>query len=242
MKILDYTHLWENLYYKEKTTKTKLFLHHTAGLNIFGSELWLRRLSSKAFRENNYYIGVHYYISLYGEVMKSIPEENWAWHSGTGTPSIDKSSIAIELENLGFLKEINSKEFIDLYNNKWVLKQKKENGILILKNALYPNQTIEIKKYESWRNYEYYHLYSEEQIKTLIQLCREIFSRNPLINKKIYNINFFLPENNIFPKVINFSGVVTHVQFLDKNKKWDLSIAFSEWYNSFVKELNLNIV
>jgi hypothetical protein len=240
-KIEDRTHLWDGLYYKEKTQKNKIILHHTAGLNINSAELWLRMSSSKAWRESKYYIGVHYYIGIQGEIIKTIPEEFWAWNTGTGNSSYDKSSISIEIENLGYLKPINDKTFIDIYQNRWNLVEQK-NDIYTLTNG---KNKIEVKKLDKeWRGYSFYHLYSDKAIQSLFSLMEEIFNNSMhKIERKIYRKELFFPEDvdwSLKTKILYFSGIITHVQLLGKKLKWDLSPVFP--YEDMVKKFNLVVI
>lgn len=239
MKLIDFSKKWGGLHYPIPQEKSILFLHHTAGLSVHSSEEWLRISSSKSYREKNFFVGVNYFVGLDGTIIKAIPEEYWAWHSGTGNSNIDRSSISIELENLGYLSRASDKVFVDLYNREWEL-EKEDGDVLHLKYKSFQGFefAIEVKKYKKWRGYEYYHTYSKEQIEALIELSEELFSRH-YIPKKIFKLENFLPENEIYSKVKDFKGVVNHSQFLGNKIKWDLSIAFSDWYYYFCKRLNL---
>lgn len=230
LKILDYTNYWKDLYYKESTKKTKIVLHHTAGYDIYSSEFWLRKLSSKSYRESNYYVGVHYFIDRDGTIIQTIPLENWAYHSGTGNSNIDKSSISIELANLGYLND----EYKDLYNNQWNLDKNKG----IFSKYKYEFVVLENK----WRNYKIYEKYNEKQIEALCNLLDYLFDVYK-IEKTIFKKEKFLPEENVYNEVIKSNcSIITHCQLLGKKPnyiKWDLSIVFP--YEQFVKNLDLKI-
>lgn len=242
MKLIDFSKKWGGLHYPIPQEKSILFLHHTAGLSVHSSEEWLRISSSKSYREKNFFVGVNYFVGLDGTIIKAIPEEYWAWHSGTGNSNIDKSSISIELENLGYLNSITSKVFNDLYNREWVLEKEVEDKIYLKHKSSYAGElSIVVKRFPKWRGFEYYHLYSKEQIDSLIALSSELFSRHP-IPKRIFKLRDFLPDNKIYERVREFKGVVNHSQFLGNKVKWDLSIAFSDWYDYFVNQLNLSVI
>lgn len=242
LNIKDFSNKWDGLYYRIPYEKNVIFLHHTAGLNIYSSEEWLRISSSKTYRERGFYVGVNYFIGLDGTIIKAIPDSYWAWHSGTGNSSIDRSSISIELENLGFLNKVSDSIFLDLYNRKWELEKIDGDILFLYHKSFYGGDLkIKVKKFKKWRLFEYYHIYSKEQIDSLINLCKNLFLNNP-VPKKILSLNEFLPENDIYSKIKDFKGVVNHSQFLGSKIKWDLSIAFSDWYYYFADNLNLNIV
>jgi N-acetyl-anhydromuramyl-L-alanine amidase AmpD len=236
VEILDLSNLWRDFYYKEITRKNKIFLHHTAGYDVFSAEKWLRMSSSKSFRDSGYFVGVHYFIGKNGIILKCIPEENWAWHSGTGLVEIDKSSIAIEIDNLGFMKQVSKDYLEDIYNNRFYI-----TGIQgdIIK-AKINNFEFEFKKLDyKWRGYDIYNIYSKESVESLFYLMEQLFSRHS-IDKKICKREKFFPEDASYSDAksfIGFSGIVTHVQFLGKTKKWDLSPVFP--YEEMVKRFNL---
>jgi len=245
--IVDYTELWEGLYYKQSTPKNKILLHHTAGYNIESAEYWLRMSSSKAYRESKYFIGVHYFIGKDGKIIKTIPEEYWAWNTGTGMSAIDKSSIAIELDNLGYIKKLTDKTFIDIYNNKWTLISTEINGNQKLYKLKLNNYIIYAKELENeWRGQKYFAIYTEPLINSLFELMEDIINRHN-IKRQIHSKNEFFPNDVSYwdgIKMINFSGIITHVQLLGKNKngyiKLDLSPVFP--YEKMVETLKLNIV
>jgi len=234
---------WKGLYYEEKTPKNKIILHHTAGYDLYSAEQWLRISSSKAWREGKYYIGVHYWIGRDGTILQSIPEENWAWNTGTGIDRLDKACIAIEIDNLGYAIK-NGNYLKDIYNNSFLIKNDEIDKATVELRRDKKSTFFTFKKLEkAWRNYMWYEEYSEEAINALINLVADILKRHPTIERKIYPFEFFFPEDVTTyerSRFLSFSGIITHCQLLGKNQKWDLSPVFP--YERFVKELNLQIV
>jgi len=239
LKVLDYTDLWNGLYYKEVTDKDKIILHHTAGYDLYSAEQWLRISSSKAWRENKYYIGVHYFIGRDGTILKCIPEENWAWNTGTGISKLDKSCIAIEIDNLGYAKR-EGKYLIDLYNNKFLIEEETDDYV----KATFRKYSFTFRKLSTiWRGYSFFEEYSFRSIESLFFLLDSIFSNNPNIQKKIHSFQKFFPEDVSFidrQKFLFFSGIITHCQLLGKNQKWDLSPVFP--YTELVNSFNLEVI
>ena len=128
--IIDYRKKWDYLSYKSKSEKKIIFLHHTAGYDVFSAEDWLYKLSLKNYREKNSLVGVNYYIGKDGTIIYAIDNEKWAWHSATANVDFESKTISIELDNLGFMRYDDSKKYlIDLYNNKWLIKDKYKNLI-----------------------------------------------------------------------------------------------------------------
>jgi hypothetical protein len=249
MNIVNRTKLWENLYYKDECIKNKIILHHTASAgNIFQDEYYLRISSSKAFRDKGYYIGVNYYVGRDGTIIKAIPDQNWAWNTGTGSITLERQLISIEIDNLGYLDRLSKDQFQDIYNQRWEVIDH-NNDLYTITNG---NQEIVIKELPNeWRGYKYYEIYDDTLIDTLCQLLETIFKDNPFIKRKIMTKDKFLPEQKLpLSDILKFSGIITHVQLLgekprpntNKNysyKKWDLSIVFP--YEKLVKNLNLEI-
>ena len=245
--IIDYRKKWDYLSYKSESKKKIIFLHHTAGYDVFSAEDWLYKLSLKNYREKNSLVGVNYYIGKDGTIIYAIDNEKWAWHSATANVDFESKTISIELDNLGFMRYDDSKKYlIDLYNNKWLIKDKHKN-LIYASFRTYNFEFIELEK--SWRGFNIYHKYSESQINSLILLVDNLI-RGFNIERKISKN--FLPEQATLNSYVlkDFSGIVNHSQFMGVKTystnyldiirsyvKWDLSIVFP--INEFKQKLNL---
>lgn len=87
-----------NKYYKDVYNKKQITLHHTvSGPGIRGDlATW------KKFNSN---IGTCVIIDRDGTINQLFSSKFWAYHLGCGKSSLDKHSIAIELDNWGQLEE-----------------------------------------------------------------------------------------------------------------------------------------
>ncbi|GIW22519.1 MAG: hypothetical protein KatS3mg068_1526 [Candidatus Sericytochromatia bacterium] len=248
INLIDYKKNWNPLSYKGNK-KTIIFLHHTAGYDIYSAHDWLYKLSLKHYREGNYLTGVNYFIGKDGTILQAIEEDRWAWHSGTGDKKFEAKTISIELDNLGFMWFLDKNTLVDLYNNKWEIVSRKDNEI----KAKLGRLTFDFVYLEKpWRGFQVYHKYSKKQIDSLVNLLDDIIKRNG-ISRQIHKN--FLPEKKTLntSDLYDFSGIVNHVQFMgnisrsdhyiDKiksYKKWDLSIVFP--VEELISRLNLEVI
>lgn len=86
---------WDR-YYKEEYNKKQIVLHHTvSGPGIRGDLLTWVQYSSK--------IAVCLIIERDGKINQLFSSKYWGYHLGAGKSSLDKHSIAIELDNWGGL-------------------------------------------------------------------------------------------------------------------------------------------
>ena len=213
--------LWpKDHYYVRKVKTDLLLLHHKLGYGMRSSANWLKHLTAKNNLRGKAHIGVHYFVDRNGDRLQTIPEDGYAFHLGVGSKlGVDRRSIAIELANLGYFREVDGK-LLDFYGRKVNLKKYKN----------YPSKP--------WRNHENWEAYYEKQIDSLIELCDHILVDNPDI-PRVIPANFF-PDNPVNrTKLAAFKGVLSHTHFRKGTEKWDVSIAFEEHYERFVKDLNL---
>ena len=100
---------WDR-YYKEKFEKKQIVLHHTvSGPGIRGD-----LITWKKFRSN---IATCMIVERDGKINQLFSSKYWGYHLGAGKASLDKHSIAIELDNWGQLEEKNGK-LLTVYNSK----------------------------------------------------------------------------------------------------------------------------
>lgn len=94
---------WDR-YYKEEFQKTQIVLHHTvSGPGIRGD-----LVTWKKYKSN---IATCMIIDRDGTINQLFSSKYWGYHLGAGKSSLDKHSIAIELDNWGQLDERNGKLF-----------------------------------------------------------------------------------------------------------------------------------
>jgi len=89
-------------YYKEKFSKNQIVLHHTvSGPGITGD--------LNTWKKYNSHIATCVIIDRDGTINQLFPSKYWGYHLGCGKSSLDKHSIAVELDNWGQLEERNGK-------------------------------------------------------------------------------------------------------------------------------------
>lgn len=98
-------------YYDKEHTKEGIVIHHTAGF------LW-GDLGSCT--RNNYHVSVAFVIGRNGVIYKLFDPKLWSGHIGScdsnSSNAIDKKTIAIEISNLGYLKDTGGSNDEWLYN------------------------------------------------------------------------------------------------------------------------------
>lgn len=189
-------------YVNEITFKDTIVLHHTAGGNYKGTIAhWL----SKPDR-----VATHFIIDRDGTIVQTIPIECWAFHLGVSardnkvsrefrknTEKLDKKCISIELCSYGQLIKKGDK-FFNIYNKE------------------VPKEQVDTLTY-SFRGYDYYEKYTEEQLRSLKKLLEQLLKEHPHIPlQKDYSNIFDINQDALSGK----PGIFTHVSYRT-NGKWD---------------------
>lgn len=192
-------------YYSEKTDKTHILLHHTAGGNISGAlDTWAKNKNGK--------VGAHFVIGRAGEIVQAIPLDNWAYTLGLQKDDNwrykslwEKGAISIELVNWGFLAHTNT---------GW----KSYAGTTI-------NSAEVIQLEKPFRGYNAYQDYTAAQIKALGDLLLYI-QNTKNIPLRVENVNSFFDNKiqfyrNLSPESLGDKQTIfTHVNFRSTGK-WD---------------------
>lgn len=155
----------ENQYIKQETTKTQLYLHHTAGNpNPFATFDWWAStperiatcivIGGKPGSTGNW---------KDGEIVQGFSSKYWAYHLGLkkeifdfyGLPykSLDKNSIAVEICNWGQLTKGTDGKFRNYVNRVVPFDEVCELDV-------------------PYRGYKYYHAYTDAQIESLYELMK----------------------------------------------------------------------
>lgn len=181
---------WDK-YYKEEYEKKQIVLHHTvSGPGIRGD-----LLTWKKYKSN---IGTCLIVERDGTIKQLFSSRYYAYHLGAGKPYLDKTSIAIELDNWGQLEEKNGK----LY-------------------TIYGNEVdVETVHYsEGFRGEQLFEAYSIAQLRSVGELL--------LLWNKTYNIPLQYNEDmwDVSKKALRGDpGVWTHVSYRpwpSSRNKWD---------------------
>ena len=153
-------------------------------------------LTSLKFRYNEAYDKIpHFVISQKGEILQLIPETGYSNFFYDST--VNKNSIIISLENLG-----------------WLEKKPLSNQYISWNGGIYNGEPYEKK----WRDYFFWHPYSEIQLTNTLALCEKLCNELKIPKK-------FSGHNTKIEGIINFDGIVSRSnydsRFTDLNPSFD---------------------
>lgn len=115
-------------------------------------------LMSLKYRMNGKFNRVpHYIISKNGDIIQTLPNE--AYSDYFKEPNVNRNSIIISFENLGWLEKVPLKDY---YTN-WI-------------SNIYKGVPYEKK----WRDYFFWDPYTEEQINATVELVDSLFQKNKI--------------------------------------------------------------
>jgi len=180
---------------KKKSKKTQIFLYDTQRrMDDF--------LGKIKYRLNGEYEDIpHYVVSKLG-VIYQLFDTN---HSSNtfNDPHVDKKQIKIAIENLGWL----NKDTITgvLYN--WIGDPYRGEPHI-----------------RNWRNYYFWDVYSETQLKSLSELCNELCDKHKIIKQVV-------PSHGYFENASNFRGIVCKSNFSSIYTDINPSFNFGVFFN-----------
>ena len=130
----------------ENTDKKQIILTHTSRyINDY--------LQSLKYRHNGDYTKIpNYVIGRDGKILQLLNNEECS--QIFKNPDIDNNSVVISLENIGWLQ----KEPLTNHYVNWI-------------GDIYNGKVFERK----WRDYYFWQPYTDEQIESLVSLCKKIF-------------------------------------------------------------------
>ena len=181
---------------RRKSKKTQIFLYDTQRrMDDF--------LGKIKYRLNGKYDDVpHYVISKLGVVYQLFDTD----HSSTtfDNPEIDKKQIKIAVENLGWL----NKDTITgvLYN--WIGDPYRGEPHI-----------------RNWRNYYFWDVYSETQLKSLSELCNELCDKHKITKQVV-------PSHGYLENASNFRGIVCKSNFSSIYTDINPSFNFGVFFNN----------
>jgi len=182
---------------KSKNKKQIILTHTGRNLDDY--------LTGLSFRHNGRYNKVpNYVISENGEITNLLKNDEYS--KVFEEDKINKNSIIICLENLGWL---NKEPLKDYYVN-WI-------------GDIYNGKVVDKK----WRDYFYWHPYSEVQLHSTVFLCKKLFEETNIKRDVV-------GHNTKINGIEKFEGVVTKSNFDIENT--DLSPAFN--FELFSKLIN----
>ena len=90
MEIKDYL-LSATEYFQESNKKTNLVLHHTASGPI------AENVAAWWNQDKTQIVATNFVMGRDGKIIRTVPEEYWAWNLGIGNGYIERKTLSIEL-------------------------------------------------------------------------------------------------------------------------------------------------
>jgi len=165
--VINKLYLPTDEYVNASTTKTWLFLHHTAGGHNPYATIKQWDSDTRGRIATQYVIGnkstSNAEVKYDGEVVECFPDGNWAYHLGdNGSAKLHPDSIGIEICSYGYLV-------------------KKDGKYYTYVNSIVPEDQVCDLGFK-FNGHQYYHKYTDAQIESTRKLIKEIVRRNPSIN------------------------------------------------------------
>jgi len=178
------------IYYPEETNKIQIVLHHTA-VNAPIENI------VRNWRELSSHVSTHFIINRDGDYDQLFPLKYWGNHIGAkrkGNSYLQKHTISIELEGLGFLKYVNGTGALQGggFRDTARFKQGSETftykdlkqGLdypAVAKPVVILSSDDSIRSMSSYRGYTYYQAYTPPQLATLKKVLTQIQGEYPNI-------------------------------------------------------------
>lgn len=196
----------ESYYYKEVFPKKRIVVHYTAGY-VKGD--------IAALTTPGKHVSVPFVVARDGTIYNLWPSKYWSYHLGKGAQGgnteMSRSSVAIELSNLGYLRP-KGNNLVTYFGN--------DDVYCTL------DDTDSYRKLAApYRGYTHFATFTDAQYRSLANLLRYL--------TRTYDIPpAFLPEpqrHDVYPGVDKFRGITTHVNYQPQSYgKWDIGPSF-DW-------------
>lgn len=167
-------------YFEGPTRKEWLFLHHTAGWHNPYNVIKDWAADDRGAVATEFVIGglsVKGNDTKYdGEVVQAFPQGGYGWHLGIGNNEMHRNSVGIEVCSFGQLTKDGYNKSINGVQT-WIPLTKGKFYTYVGTEAD-PGQVINLDKV--YRNYTYWHRYSDKQIVALKELILYIANRDSI--------------------------------------------------------------
>jgi N-acetylmuramoyl-L-alanine amidase len=193
----------DSFYYQAIFPKKKIVLHFTMGY-----------LKGDVAMLTTQHVSVPFLVGRNGSIYNLFASKYWSYHLGSGTSggntAMSRECIGIEISNIGPLKKIGN-NLVTTYSNSDVYCSLDETQYYV-------------KLDSSFRGYEYYAKFTDNQYNSLIKLLKFLCGR--------YNIpKTFLSPSKRYQTLsanefTNFSGIASHINC--RSDKVDIGPAF-DW-------------
>lgn len=182
-------YLTNGQYITEVFEKRAIILHHTIGLSADSAWRWWNSTPER--------VGTAYIIDRDGKILECFDPKFWIYQLGLKGADgwLERRSIGIELVSAGPLRLIdNQYRFYPLWPNMTRYNVIDEKDVFRVKNM--------------WRGAEFYHKYSDLQIKALSELILYLYEIFPAIGKDIDWKNFYQYNEKVYKDHI--PGIWSH--------------------------------
>lgn len=214
MGLTIYDHLLsEDEYMHEEVKKDTIILHNTSGcyrpdftIDGFEKDFKRNKLGKPILDFNGNYVPLKNATSYVigrsssesndtlwdGKIIRAFDDKYWAFHTGSDSNEFNSKSVGIKICNHGALILSKDGKFYNYANNQI-------------------NEKDVIKLNKSYRGYEYFEKYTDEQIESTRKLIIYLINKyNIKIDSRIYNENWFNYDGS-FAK----TGIRNHSQICD---------------------------
>jgi len=180
---------------RRKSKKTQIFLYDTQRrVDDF--------LNKIKYRKNGKYDDIpHFIVSKLGIVYQLL-DTNYSSNT-TNNLDVDKKMIKIAVENLGWL----NKNTINGVLNNWIGDPYRGEPHI-----------------RSWRNYYFWDVYSDVQLKALSNLCYDLCEEHKIFKQTV-------PSNGYMENASNFTGIVCKSNFSSIYTDINPSFNFGVFFN-----------
>ncbi|HEX9936942.1 MAG TPA: N-acetylmuramoyl-L-alanine amidase [Longimicrobium sp.] len=194
----------KSFYYAEAVAKQRIAVHFTAG--------YLKGDMAALTKKDNH-VSTPFVIGRDGTIYQLFSSKYWSYHLGKGAQggneAMSKSSVAIELSNVAYLREKDG-NLVDPYGALYCTPADKDAYVSLDK---------------AYRGYTKFATFTDKQYTSLTNLLRYLTAT--------YKIPAaFLPVEkryDVYADVANFKGITTHVNYQPQSYgKWDIGPAF-DW-------------
>jgi len=180
---------------RRKSKKTQIFLYDTQRrVDDF--------LNKIRYRKNGKYDDVpHFIVSKLGVVYQLLDTDYSS--NTTDNSDIDKKMIKIAVENLGWL----NKNTITGVLNNWIGDPYRGEPYI-----------------RSWRNYYFWDIYTDTQLRTLSELCNDLCDKHKIFKQ-------IVPSSGYMENASNFTGIVCKSNFSSIYTDINPSFNFGVFFN-----------
>jgi N-acetylmuramoyl-L-alanine amidase len=193
----------ESFFYKETVRKERVVIHYTAG--------YLRSDIATLTTAGNH-VSVPFVIARDGTIYNLWASRYWSYHLGPGAQGgntqMSKTSVAIELSNVGWLTKIGER-LVTYFGTSDVYCRLSETKFYA--------------RIPAYRQKTHFATFTDEQYDSLVGLLQYVTDT--------YNIpRVFLSETeryDVLETVSSFRGITSHVNYR-ASQKWDVGPAF-DW-------------